>query len=198
MAKDLIVTRGAAAGRSGGNKKVKFAKAAFDAFKNAAVSVGLWEALDGLTDYAPDLVASIMNSMNDSGMTVDDLNALDGEKKRQVILIEAARLGLPLNIGAGLTGAEKAVYAKMLADFGDQLSKTNDGLAAVKPELDDASIAEASFNLAMARQCARLGFTGPGRFRKLYDFALVINSITEKDVERAELHESLYGAMRTA
>ena len=198
MAKNIVITRGNDGGRSGGSKKVRFAKAAYDAFKNAAVSVGLWEALDGLTDYAPDLVASIMKSMNDSGMSPDDLVALDSDKKRQVILVEAARLGLPLNLGAGLTGAEKAAYAKMLADFGEQLSQANDSLAAVKPELEDASIAEASYNLAMARQCARLGLTGPGRYRKLYDFAMVINSITEKDVERAELHESLYGAIRVA
>lgn len=171
-------------------------RAGMQKLKDMLISLGIWEGIQAAADYAPDVLEKMYNSMTDSGVTPDQASsAKDGG--RTVALIEAARQGVMLDEKAGLSKAEAKKYLAMLKQFGTALSASVDSKQVDRPASEDAAMANASYMLAMHRTCNRLGLTGPNRFRQLYDISLVINTIREGDVERAELHESLYGAIRT-
>lgn len=162
--------------------------------KDLLIKIGVWEAISQAAEHAPDLLEKMVSSMTDSG--IDPKTLLESKDAKKVVLIEAARQGVQLDSNAGLTKGELAKYANMLKQFGTQLTSSVDAKQATRPTTEDARIAEAAFLGSMQRTCAWLGLTGPNRFRSLYEISTMINSITEKDLENAELHERLYGMIR--
>lgn len=184
---ELIISGGRAAVNS------PIGRASLQKLKDLLISLGLWEGIQAAADYAPDVLERMWNNMSESGVEPDKLKASrDGGRK--VALVEAARLGLVLDKSAGLTEREARASAKMLQDFGSAVSASNDANQASKPQ--DNDVQKAAYMLAMSRVCNRLGLNGANRFRRLYEIAQVINTITEKDVENAELHETYFGTIQ--
>lgn len=180
---------GSTAARSG-------ARVGIQKLKEMLISLGIWEGLQAAVDNAPELLSKMYDSMSDSGISPDKAASVkDGG--RSVVLIEAARQGVLLDESAGLTKVEAKKYQTMLRQFGATMSAAVDSKQVGRPSAEDGRIAEAAYMLSMHRAANRLALSGPNRFRELYNIALVINTIRESDVESAELHESLYGAIRT-
>jgi len=182
MAGPLVVL-GANAGRT----------AASAYLKDLLIKIGAWEAVSQAAEHVPDLIGNMVDSMRDSGVDPKDLlSSKDGKK---VVLTELARQGVTLDSSAGLSKGELTKYLSALKEFGSKLTTTVDSKQAVRPTTEDPRIARAAYLQGMQRVCAWIGLTGPNRFRQLYEIATVVNTITEKDIEDAELHEQLYGKL---
>lgn len=161
----------------------------FAALKRALVAAGVWEAVTEAAQAAPGLWNDLVGSMTGSGVKPEDLSKLSGADSRRVVLVELARAGLPLSESAGLTSDELKKYFGMLKEFGAKLQEEHDGSQVERPSSGDEKIDQYAFHRALGRTANRLGLSGPGRFRQLYEIAQVLNSITEADVESVELFE---------
>lgn len=179
----------------GGSALRAASRAGMQKLKDLLIQIGLWEAIQAAASDPTAVLSSMYENLTKSGGDVDRL-AATGDGGRKIMLIEAARSGVFLDENAGLSRAEALKYAKMFRDFGRELSASADANQVSRPSMDNAALEDASYLLAMSRVCARLSLTGPNRFRQLYEISVIMNSIQEVDVEKAELHESLFGALR--
>lgn len=195
MAGPLVIVGEAAAAGASRIASSAATRAGIQKVKDMLISLGIWEGFQAAVNNAPDALSKMYNSMVDSGADPEDAQSTkDGG--RSIILVEAARQGIVLDESAGLSRTEAKKYSSMLKQFGKALSVANDKQQVARPSTDNDPIAQASFILNMAEVCNRLGLSGPNRFRQLYNIALMMNTITEVDVEKAELHERMFGIVR--
>lgn len=157
--------------------------------------LGLWELATAAVDKAPEYLNELYASLTDAGVPPEKLATLSKEDARQVVLVESARKGVLLDGSAGLSGEEAVKYAALMMSFGHDLSENHDNGQVSRPTTGDELLDRAVVNNSMNRVAAKLALTGASRFRELYNIAMVLNMITEKDVELAELHEAQYGQM---
>lgn len=191
MAGPLVI-----AGSVGGGAARAAGRAGLQKLKELLIQIGVWEAIQAAANDPTAVLTSMYDSLTKSGGDLDRL-AASKDNGRKVLLIESARQGVYLDESAGLSRAEATRYANLVKEFGAGLSASADANQVSRPEVEDPMVADAAYMLSMARVCNRLGLSGPNRFRQLYEIAIVINTIQEVDVQKAETHESMFGAMRT-
>lgn len=156
-------------------------------------AAGLYTLVDQSIDNIGDLVDGISASLFGSGVDPTKQNP-SAEDKRKIMLVELARSGVEFaGTEIGLSQQEAAAFAKMALEFkASQSARVDAGQASAERSEDQHLL----YLSQMARVCTRLGLTGRNRFRQLYNLALVINTIKESDVERAEKHESIFGPIK--
>lgn len=183
-------------GNSGAKANIPVPKGRLRKLADILAGLGLWELATAAVDLAPEYLETLYNSLAGSGVDPEKLAKLSKDDARQVVLVESAKQGVRLDGGAGLTIDEASKYTALLKSFGHELSEKHDKNQVSRPTTGDVVVDSAAFNHAMNRSAARLGLTGAGRFRQLYELAMVFNSIRESDIESIELHELQYGAIR--
>lgn len=156
-------------------------------------AAGLYAAVDMSLDNIGPLVESVSASLFGSG--VDPTKQNPGtDDKRKIMLVELARSGIEFaGTEIGLSAQEMAAFTKMALEFKASQSARVDSKQASADRTEEQHML---YLAQMSRVCSRLGLTGHNRFRQLYDISLVLNTIREGDVERAEKHESVFGQIK--
>lgn len=156
-------------------------------------AAGLYTAIDLSLDNVGPLIDSIAASLLGSGVDPTKQNPSD-EDKRRIMLVELARSGLSFaGTEIGLSPKEAEAFLKMAREFQAAQSTRVDAAQATVTRSEDE---QALYLSQMSRVASRLGLSGRNRFRDLYEVSLVINTIKESDVEKAEKHESIFGQIK--
>lgn len=163
--------------------------------KLGAVVAGASLLSDWIIANAPDAWEYVKDYFGRSGMSEDDINKMP----RGYILERLAKFGVnPAQLAElGLSGEEMRVYAQLFSDYAHQNSAIHDRAQFSRGSTGDAVVDRDLMNMGIARAAALLGLQGKQRARALYDLAMILNSITEDDVEAFERHEMMYGTIRT-
>lgn len=162
--------------------------------KAALVATGASLAVDWAIENAPIVWEKVKDYFSVSGMSEADVRAMP----RGNILERLAFFGVTADqlAGIGLTADEMNIFVQLVAKYRAAQSASQDAAQAARPSTGDLAVDRDLSNLAIARACQLLGLVGAKRASRLYDLALTLNSITERDVEAFERHERMFGTIR--